>query len=103
MKTIRRDVLLRKAKAGKLVRVESYQFDDMYGESRTEAGKDGAVEIPVRICDGARDCKEGYCNLTEFEFGTKSGAAWRNENGTITMVVHSNMSYTFREVDNNGK
>lgn len=94
-KTYNRGKLLRLAKAGRLVRVASYSFDDMYGESRT---REGAPEIPVRIIRNGGEWKEGFCNLYPSDFQT-SGRAWQNENGTICLYIHSNSNVDVRIVD----
>lgn len=89
--TIRRDSLLRKAKAGKLILVDSYHYDDMSGESR------GNKEMPVAIRpDKFEDRKEGVAYLFESDFKTKSGGASLNKDGTIALTVHSNCHYTLR-------
>ena len=90
-KTLRRDALLRKAKAGKLVLVDSYHFDDMMGESRSNK------EMPVAIRpEKFEDRKEGVAYLFEQDFKTKSGAAYLCDNGTISLHVHSNCHFTLR-------
>jgi hypothetical protein len=38
-----------------------------------------------------------YLHLFNFQSG--SGRAWLNENGTVTLYVHSNCNYTFRILD----
>ena len=90
MKTIRRNELLKLAKAGKLVCVESYKFDDQLGEDR------GSKETPVRVKANHDDWKDGFCNLSDYHFSGKSGRAYTNNNGTITLYVHSNLNYTFK-------
>lgn len=94
MKTIRRDKLLRLAKAGQLVAVDSYHFDDMSGESRMRDGNK-----PVRIMAEYGDFKEGFYNLRESDFDSSCGSAHLNDDGTITLYVHSNSNYTFRLVN----
>ena len=93
MATMNRGTLLKMAKAGKLVMVGSYHFDDMIGESR------GAKEIPVRIRADYNDFIEGQCNLWESDFKSKCGRAWRNDNGTYCLYVHSNCNYDLKEVE----
>lgn len=95
MKTFNRGKLKKLAAAGKLLLAESYHFDDMMGEHRN---KDAA--IPVRIKAGYGDFIEGYCNLFESDFSGKSGRAWENADGTITLIVHSNANYTFKVKEN---
>lgn len=89
MKTIRRDTLLKKAKAGKLFLVNSYNFDDMYGLKQERD-----LRVPVRIC-GYADHIDGYCNLFEFDFTSSSGRAYLNDNGTVHLRVHSNCFMDF--------
>jgi len=91
MKTVRRDMLMKLAKQGKLVCVQSYYFDDMTGENR------GANEMPVRVKSGYGDYKEGFINVDDHDF-KGHGRAWKNADGTITLIVHSNLNYTFKIV-----
>lgn len=95
MKTFRRDKLRRLVEAGRVECAGSYHFDDMYGESR-----DGAKAMPVAMKPADwHDMKEGVCYLTESDFTTNSGRAWLNENGTVTLIVHSNSNFDFRILD----
>jgi hypothetical protein len=48
--------------------------------------------------DGYEDFKEGFCNLWEHDFKTKSGYASMGEGGLISFGVHGNCNYTFRAV-----
>lgn len=90
MKTFRRDKLRRLCEKGKLELAGSYHFDDMYGASRT------SDPMPVAmIPENRADCREGTCYLYASDFET-SGRAWENENGTVTLIVHSNCNYSFR-------
>lgn len=93
IKTLRRDKLLRLAKAGRLVLVDSYHYDEMTGSQR------GGPEMPVRIREQPHDWLTGYCNLGTYEFTNKSGRAWQEENGLVTLYYHSNCNYTFRILD----
>jgi hypothetical protein len=94
MKTIRRDKLLRLARNGKLVTVSSYSFDDMHGASRSKTERPVAI-IPEGNPDWWKERKEGVAYLHASDF-TGSGRAWENPNGTITLIVHSNLNYDFR-------
>ena len=89
-KTVRRDVLLRKARAGKLVAVESLSFCDMTGQH--EWG--GELPVNVRENGGAYDHSRFNVHVSEFSSGC--GRAWENSDGTVTLYVHSNSSYTFK-------
>lgn len=89
MKTIRRDKLLRLAQAGGLISTASYHYDDMHGADRRE------TELPVRVA-AYGDFKDGFCNLPESDFRSCSGCAYENDDGTISLHVHGNCSYTFK-------
>ena len=93
--TYNRGKLLRLAKAGRLVRVASYRFDDMYGAEQTRSD---AAEIPVRIIARGSEWKDGFCNLYESDFKS-SGRAWDNGNGTICLYIHSNHNVDVRVID----
>lgn len=89
-KTVNRGHLLKAAKAGKLVCVESYEFDDMHGQTV------GNNVRPVHVMEG-RDHKEGMFNVMEMDFKSKSGCAYESGD-SIVMIVHSNCNYTFKKV-----
>jgi hypothetical protein len=93
MKTFNRGRLRRLAQQGKLELVESYHFDDTLGESRT----DRTMPVALRPAD-SKDRKEGVCYLFESDFTAGCGRAWLNQDGTITLYVHSNCNYTLRMV-----
>lgn len=86
-KTIRRDKVLALAQSGQLELVGSYHFDDMTGEHRH-----GGNPIPVYVADYG-DHREGQCHLFPSDFTSSCGRAWLNDDGTITLYVHSNSSY----------
>ena len=90
-KAIRRDVVRKLVEQGKLEAIETYNFDDMLGESRTHHAMPVAMR-PERF----QDCKEGVCYMDSFDFKTKSGSAYENADGTIHLRVHSNCSFDFR-------
>jgi hypothetical protein len=89
-KTFRRDRLLRLARAGKLVMVESYHYDDMTGSSRS---KD---ERPVRVLEQGGDREEGVAYVYASDFEGNCGRAYQGASGVITLHVHSNCNYTFK-------
>lgn len=95
MKTVNRGQLLKWAKAGLLVVIESYHFYDGYGDVNEVVRND---HLPVRIRADYKDFRDGFCNLYADDFSTKSGRAYANEHGTITLIVHSNCSYKFRRI-----
>ena len=88
-KTMRRDQLLRLARAGRLVMVEGYSFCDLYGESRT------SKELPVRVLENCRDYRDGFCNVSADDFTSTCGHASR-DGDLVRLHVHSNSHYTFR-------
>lgn len=92
-KTIRRDKLAELARAGKLVCVSSYHYDEMSGESRCKA------PLEVRMSSGYGDFVEGVINLRESDFRSGCGMARLNDDGTISLYVHSNCNYDFRLKD----
>lgn len=93
METVNRGWLKRMAAQGRLEMVASYHYDEMSGTSRSQG-----VSIPVVYPRPERweDRQEGIIYLGDWDLKTKSGRAWRNQDGTITLVVHSNCDYTFR-------
>jgi len=95
VKTIRRDKLFRLAQAGKLVAVGSYHYDEMTGQDSSKG-----IRFPVRIQAGHGDFKEGFYNLLAFDFHSKSGCAYLDDDGkTAHLHVHSNSNYDFRMAD----
>ena len=51
--------------------------------------------ITITRCE-KDDRKEGQANFSESDLKTKSGAAYRNDDGTITLRIHSNEVWTLR-------
>jgi hypothetical protein len=91
--TVRRDKLLRLAKAGKLVMVDSYHFDDSFGVSRIKN------ELPVRIWAYGDPREEGFAYVMASDFEGNAGRAYKSKDDTIVLYVHSNCNYTFRIVE----
>lgn len=89
-KTFRRDKLLRLARAGKLVMVGSYHYDDMMGYSGLKG------ELPVRVLEGEEQRQEGFAYVYASDFEGDSGRAYQGDNGHVRLRVHSNCNYTFR-------
>jgi hypothetical protein len=93
-KTIRRDVLKRLIAAGRVVGRGSYNFDDMYGESRSSGRRVPVALMPDKIEDRhklAYDGKVWY--LFDSDFSSKSGHAYGDPKGKLTLYVHSNSNY----------
>lgn len=89
-KTFNRGQLFKLVKAGRVYLTESYSFDDMYGSERQQG-----IRKPVAIRpEDMKDRKEGIAYLFESDFSTKSGCAWKNANGTVTLIIHSNCNVT---------
>jgi len=78
--------------------VDAYHFDDMLG---TDRGIEREMPVAMKPADW-HDRKEGICYVMPFDFQSKSGSAWKNPNGTFTLVVHSNCNYTFRLAEKEG-
>jgi hypothetical protein len=95
-KTFNRGKLRRLVEAGKVTLAGSYHFDDMYGESRDSGQGLPVAIVPEHEPGEWRWRKEGICYLFPSDFTTKSGCCWLNDNGTVTLIVHSNSNYTFR-------
>lgn len=86
MATYRRDKLFRLAQAGRLMMIRTAR-DLQPGE---------AAELPVRV-GAVGDWRDGWCNVRADHFEGKSGRAYHGRaDGTITLIVHSNLSYDFR-------
>src|SRR3990167_6603960 len=88
MKTFRRDKLRRLVEQNRIETVSTYHFDDMYGETR------GHKTMPCAMNPSDwHDRKEGICYMFAHDFTSKSGGCWLNENGTVSLIVHSNSNY----------
>lgn len=95
MKTFNRGKLRRLAQAGRLVVVDSYHFDDMYGSSRSSKEMPVIYGYPVN----RSEMKDGIVYLDEFHFTGKSGSAYYsydNREDMVTLHVHSNLNFTFK-------
>ena len=91
MKTFRRDKLRRLVEQRKVVSINTYSFDDMHGQSGSNN------EMPVQMMPEDRlNCRDGIIYLFSHDFTSKSGGCYQNENGTITLIVHSNKNLTFK-------
>jgi hypothetical protein len=52
--------------------------------------------MPARLTTGHGDFIEGQMNFYDFDFKSKSGMAYDAGDGKISLIVHSNASYTLR-------
>jgi hypothetical protein len=92
MVTYNRGKLLRLAKAGKLVTVSTYSFDDSYGASRSSK----QMPVVVRTPENQGIYQDGICYVREDEFKNYGNAT--EHNGIITLHVHSNKNYDFKVI-----
>lgn len=96
IKKIRRDVLKRKIEKGLMEAKCDYSYtDDYIFDNATGFGKTGWMD--ARVSKGRKDFVQGKMNFNDWDFSTKTGTAWINEDGTIDLIIHQNLSYTLRE------
>lgn len=94
MSTFRRDKLLRLAKAGDLVCVGSYHFDEMTGQEQRKETK------PVRVKKEYGDFVEGFVNVFESDFSSRCGCAYLGKDRLqCCLIVHSNCNFDFARKD----
>ena len=103
-RTVRRDMLLRRLKAGRLVAkcnyslTDDYAFDDAYGFGKTGWLK---ANLKTWVVDDAETERghythvEGEMNLHESDFEGPCGGAYRggDDPNRVRLSVHSNLSY----------
>lgn len=108
--TIRRDKLMKEIDEGKYEARCDFRFDNHFGRdvakrewipARISRPKFEEYTNPVgntqsRCVD--HDHVSGKMNLNTYDFTGKVGRATRNDDGTITLYVHSNLWYTLREI-----
>jgi len=112
MKTIRRDWLKRQIEKGNVEAkcqhdlTDDYQFDNANDFGKTDwmearMSRPTYKEVTnyvgnkVTVVDD-RDFIDGIMNFKDYEFTGKSGGAYRTNDETIHLYVHSNLSYTLR-------
>ena len=114
MRTINRAWLMRQVDAGKMEArctlrlTDDYTFDTAYNYGKTgwmparirrpvfkEMALPNGNVIEYSVND---DFTDDQMNLQEYHFTGKSGGAYRNEDGTIHLRVHSNLHYELRKV-----
>ena len=87
-----RGQLLRLARAGRLVAVDSYHFDDMHGSSRTQGR-----ETPIHVLAPGEWATPGLFCVHEWDFKASSGHVRPDGRPDHwTLYVHSNSNYTVR-------
>lgn len=114
-KTIRRDWLKKQIDKGVVqAKCDIHLTDDYAFDNAAGFGKTGwmtarisrptwtTITLPngiERDVIDDHDFVDGQMNLHEHDFAGKSGSAYRNTDGTITLRVHSNLIYSLRLVD----
>ena len=111
MKTVRRDWIMRQIDKGNIEAKCIYHYSDGYAwDAETSGGTDWLLARirrpkfePTVLSSGMLierctdpDYVYGCISFEKIDFKTGSGAAWWNEDGTITLLVHSNLCYTLR-------
>jgi hypothetical protein len=114
MKKIRRDVLKRGVESGKYeIKCNHHMTDDYAFDNSNNFGKTdwmpGRIRHPkweeitlqngcVRDVLKTDDLKPGYMNMMDFDFTSSYGLAYYEDDGTIRLIVDSNLSFSLREV-----
>jgi hypothetical protein len=97
MKTIRRDKLKRDILKGLYVCKCSFrQTDDYRYDLAFDSGKTDYKQINILENGNKRDYDK--VNLYADSFTSQVGSAWENEDGTVTLSIHSNLSYELKRV-----
>lgn len=106
MKTVRRDWIMRQIDKGNIEAKCTYNYtDDFYAWEDRNRNIFSTDWLPVRISRPKFDSSyrysdvdriDGHINFMPHELKSRSGSAWWNEDGTITLLVHSNLCYTLR-------
>lgn len=113
-KTIRRDWLMKQIDKGVVrAKCDMHLTDDYACDNASGFGKTGWMAARIsrptwttitlengieRDIVADHDFVDGQMNLNEHDFTGKSGSAYRNDDGTITLRVHSNLVYLLRLV-----
>ena len=113
-KTIRRDWLKRQIELGRIEAKCNYHLTDDYAyDNATGFGRTDWLKCRIRRPVFGEYVSEygftltrcmnddmvyGMMNLTDDDFTGKCGSAWWDDGSTITLVVHSNLSYDMRLV-----
>ena len=88
--TVNRGWLKRQVEAG---RVEARILNDYRSYADSLSKTDW---MPARIKRGYNNSIPGQMNLWEHDFKTRVGRALKEDDGTITLIVHGNLSYSLR-------
>lgn len=112
--TIKRNWLKKQVELGRMeIKCDLHLTDDYRFDVSNKFGQ--SEWMPARICKPVfgmvkvngyemercidDDWQSGHMNLNDHDFEGKPGYATRNENGTITLKIHSNLYYTLREIN----
>jgi hypothetical protein len=109
--TVNRVWLKRQVIAGLIEAKCNYHFTDDYAYDNA-SGFGKTTWLPARVSHPTykdvgelghernilddHDFIEGFMNFTEWDFKTKSGAAWWDNETEINFIIHSNHSFTMR-------
>jgi hypothetical protein len=91
-KTMRRDSILKKAKAGKL-QIVRYSYS-----SECEYINEKDINLVVHVHADPDDTKQGFWNVPERHFKGRYGSALLNDNGEISLYTCGGPTYHFREI-----
>lgn len=87
---VNRGWLKRQVQAGKMEAANDYRYDEMEGQ--TVGGK----WFPAVFRQQGDKFEPGQIAFTDHDFSSKSGTAYRQPDGTICLIIHSNQSYKLR-------
>lgn len=91
-KTVRRDKVMRDVMKGLYQAKCDFRLTDDYAfDNATGFGKSEYKDAVVADRNGQQD----VCPLPEYYF--KMASCWMNEDGTVCLNVHSNLSYTLKK------
>ena len=94
-KTINRGWLKKQVEKGNIIVKCNYHYTDDYKfDNENNFGETGWAEAYLNEEWG--HFEEGKMKFKSWDFKTKSGAAWQDEKGIITLMVHSNLSYDMK-------
>lgn len=98
METVNRGWLKRQVEKGHVLAKCEYRYTDDYRyDAACNFGEmPGYVQAWLAKENDYSNHIEGKLKLWDFYFNSKSGCAYKNNDGTITLNVHSNLSYTLR-------
>jgi hypothetical protein len=96
LKTIRRDKLKRDIAKGLYVCKCNYHFADDARYDYISDENTAYKQINLISEGNKRDYDK--INLRLSDFDSQVGRAWENADGSVTLVIHSNLSYDFKKV-----